>query len=144
MPSDHDDQVLDEALAQESTGEDDAPIEAPVAGPRRRAPAILAGCLLAEALTLLMLVAFCATLVGVSFLMQAMRSVPASPTPSVAALSTAEPTPTGTGTPTPVFPTVAPATPTLPVPTAAATLTVTPLPRRFAIFLPLVLRPPAP
>ncbi len=162
MPSDGDDPPSNDAPAPQTAGEDASPddvpdtvsddmvIEAPSDGPRRKASAALASCILAEALILLMLVAFCATLVGVSFLLQATRPSLAPPAPTVAALSTSEPAPTETAPPSPVpptdTPTIASVTPTRSRSTAtpAATPTITPTPRRFAAFLPLVIRAPAP
>lgn len=115
---------------------------------RLRSPAALAGCIFLEALTLLVLVAFCATLVGVSFLRQALLTPPASATPAVVALITPEPAPTETVTPTPPIPTAAPATPSLAAPTPTATLTPThtptATPRRYTVFLPVVVRAPSP
>jgi hypothetical protein len=108
--------------------------------------ATLAGCIVLEAITLLVLVAFCATLVGFSFLRQALLTSEGTATPAVASLITPEPAPTETviatvtETPTPLIPTITVVTPTVAAPTRTATRT--PAPRRYSVFLPLIVRAP--
>jgi hypothetical protein len=113
--------------------------------------ATLTGCILLEALTLLVLVAFCATLVGVSFLRQALLAAPGAATPTVMVLATPESSPTETVTPMPLSPTPASAkptvTPTIPTvtkPTPSPTATLSPTPRLSRVFLPVVVRAPSP
>ena len=141
VPSDDAQPPGEAPLLADSSGEA-APTPPPGSRTRLTVPATLAGCIFLEALTLLVLVAFCATLVGVSFLRQAMRTSPGTATPAVAVLITPEPAPTETETPTPPIPTAAPATPTLAAPTPTAT--PTPTPRRYTVFLPVVVRAPSP
>jgi hypothetical protein len=141
-------QPPDEASLLSGDREEAAPTPPPGSGRRSCGPVTLAGCILIEALTLLFLVAFCSTLVGVSFLRQAVVTSPGTATPAAAELVTPEPSPTETETPAPPTPTVAPATPTLAAPAVTATGTSTPsptaTPRRFAVFLPLAVRAPLP
>ena len=150
MLPNNDAQPPDQAPLLPDSSEEAAPTPPPGSRARLTVPATLAGCIFLEALTLLVLVAFCATLVGVSFLRQALLTPPASETPAVAAPITPEPAPTETETPTPPIPTAAPATPAvaatatpaLAAPTPTATLT--PTPRRYTIFLPVVVRASSP
>lgn len=151
--ADNDAQAPNEAQLLPDASEEAA--SSPLPGSRTRScgPATLAGCIFLEALTLLVLVAFCSTVVGVSFLVQAMRPSPETATPAVAALITPEPAPAETETPAPLAPTAVPATPTAtptrtatPTVTATVTPTDTPTaaPRRYAVFIPFVVRAPSP
>ena len=148
MLPDNDAQPPDQAPLLPDNSEEVAPTPPPGSRFRSGGSAALAGCIFLEALTLLVLVAFCATLVGVSFLRQAMLTSPGTATPAVAALITPEPAPTETDTPTPPVPTATPAAPTLAAPTPTVTLTPThtptATPRRFQVFLPVVVRAPSP